>query len=419
MWPLHGRTWRYDFNAKKSDILVYGENRIESDQNAPLRTFRLGNDRVRERTHYDHVGIRASIFEDDTSGLEERVSKARRTLNAISGLGIRQCGLTIRTCNTIFWSVVVPIALYGCELLILTEKHVSILEDFQEYAGRRLQQFHVKTPRVCAFYALGWVCLERYIEVKKLLFMFSIFLLDDYNPVKIAFHERARFFFENNDICMENRFRSPTFDLLYTAHSFGILERVEDMVKTGNVMSKQTWKSIIWSRAWDLEKIFWVIQNKSHESLILIERVCHTPRYLVWWELSDIFPDKMGMCEIMSKLVCRCSLSKADDVRFKNLTASHRWCEQCELCEVEDAKHLILYCPETQGLRDVMMGKIDEIVDGRGDYEQTSFVGRLYILLGSVITGLDINKMVDIWLTSAYYIGIMYKQRLKSKKGVG
>ena len=219
---------------------------------------------VTVRTHYDHVGIRASIFENDTCGLEERVSKARRTLNAISGLGIRQCGLTIRTCNTIFWSVVVPIAMYGCELLILTEKHVAILEEFQEYAGRRLQRFHVKTPRVCAFYALGWIRLERYIEVKK--------------------------------------------------------------------------------------------QNKSHESLILIERVCHTPRYLVWWELSDIFPDKMGKCEIMSKLVCRCSLLKADDVRLKNLTAFHRWCEHCELCEVEDAKHLILNCPETQSQRDEMMG---------------------------------------------------------------
>ena len=76
-------------------------------------------------------------------GSKKGISKARRTLNAILGLGIRQCGLTIRTCNTIFWSVAVPIALYGCELLILTEKHVGILEEFQEYVGKKLQRFHV------------------------------------------------------------------------------------------------------------------------------------------------------------------------------------------------------------------------------------------------------------------------------------
>ena len=191
------------------------------------------------------------------------------------------------------------------------------------------------------------------------------------------------------------------------------------MVLADRFMSKQTWKGMIWSRAWDLEKIFWTIQNKSHESLLLIEKVCHTPRYLVWWELSDIFPDKMGMCEIMAKLVCRCSMLKADDLRLRNLTVSYRWCEFCQFSEVEDAKHLILNCPETQSQRDILMKRIDEKASGCGVYDQISFVDKFHILLGSVIPGLDINQMVEIWFTSAYFIGNMYKQRIKTRKGVG
>ena len=152
---------------------------------------------------------------------------------------------------------------------------------------------------------------------------------------------------------------------------------------------------------------------------MLVDRICYTPRYLVWWELSDIFPNKMGMCEIMAKLVCRCSLLKADDLRLRNLSVSYRWCECCESHEVEDAKHLILNCPETQILRDDMMEKIDGIVAGRGNYHQVTLVDRFYILLGTVIPGLDINQMVEIWLTSALYISNMYKQRVKSRKGVG
>ena len=73
--------------------------RIERRATRTLCLFRLGCDKVSERVHYINVGIRASISEDDTSGLEELVSKAKRTLNAISGLGVRRCGLTIRTCN--------------------------------------------------------------------------------------------------------------------------------------------------------------------------------------------------------------------------------------------------------------------------------------------------------------------------------
>ena len=49
--PAHGFTWRYDFNAKKSGILVYSENIAESNQNALIRTFRLGNDKILERSH--------------------------------------------------------------------------------------------------------------------------------------------------------------------------------------------------------------------------------------------------------------------------------------------------------------------------------------------------------------------------------
>ena len=379
----------------------------------------MGSDKISERLHYDHVGVRASIFDDDVSGLEERISKARRTLNAISGLGVRRSGLTIRTCNIIFWSVIVPIATYGCELLFLTEGHVAILEEFQEYAGRKLQRFHARSPRACAFYTLGWVRLERFVEVKKLLFMYSILMLNDDIPIKIVFLERARFFFEYKELCCDNQFPSPTFDLLCTAQKFGILERIENMVTTGRYVSKPCWNRIIWSRAWDLERIYWAIQIKSHASLMIIDYVCHTPRYLVWWELSDIFPDKMGSCEIMAKAVCRCSILKADDCRLKNLTASNRWCEFCDLLEVEDAKHMILNCPGTSDLRNRMFGCIDEIVDGNNNYEQTPLVDRIHILLGATVDGLTLHQMVDIWLVSAFHIGIMYKQRVKSRKGIG
>ena len=231
--------------------------------------------------------------------------------------------------------------------------------------------------------------------------------------------ERALFFFEHYEQCSDNQFRSPTFDLLCTAHKFGILDRVENMVISGLIVSRKCWSMLIWNRAWDLERIHWAIQIRSHESLMIIERVCHTPRYLVWWELSDIFPDKMGTCEIMAKLVCRCSMLESDDLRLKNLTASNRWCELCEMSEVEDVRHLILNCSGTQETRDLMFERINEIANGNMNYEQIPSVDRLQVLLGATIDGLSLHQMVDIWLTSAFHIGYMYMQRVKSRKGKG
>ena len=66
-------------------MLVFGENRRTHERNLKNRVFKLGPAKVKELCEYDHVGMKTSIFSDSTSGIEERVRKARRALNAISG----------------------------------------------------------------------------------------------------------------------------------------------------------------------------------------------------------------------------------------------------------------------------------------------------------------------------------------------
>ena len=46
------------------------------------------------------------------------------------------------TCSVIFWSIVVPIAMYGCELLMLSDKSIAI----QEHMGKRIQRFQQVCP---------------------------------------------------------------------------------------------------------------------------------------------------------------------------------------------------------------------------------------------------------------------------------
>ena len=138
----HGYTWRYKLNAKKSGVLVLGEDRAEHQRNSGNRVFRLGPNRVKERTSYEHVGIHNSIFTDDYTGIEERISKGRRAFNAVTGFGIRKGGLTIATCSVIFWSIVVPTALYGCGMWVLDHNSLNMIETFQNLVGKRIQRLH-------------------------------------------------------------------------------------------------------------------------------------------------------------------------------------------------------------------------------------------------------------------------------------
>ena len=133
---------------------MYGENPKEHKRNSACRSFKLGPDRVKERLNYEHVGIRNCIFPDDTSGIEDRIAKGRRTFNSVSGIGIRRGGVSMATCNVIFWSVVIPTALYGCELWMMDDASINLIEEFQNFIGKRMQRFHPRIPNVCSFYGL-------------------------------------------------------------------------------------------------------------------------------------------------------------------------------------------------------------------------------------------------------------------------
>ena len=268
-----------------------------------IQRINLGEAKVLERLRYDHVGIRKSTNLNDVSGISERIAKARKTLNAATGLGIRRNGLTIATCNIIFWSLVVPIALYGCEVSHLSNGEISILENFQTYAAKKIQRFYERVPNLVSLYALGWMRLEHFVQVKMMMFIRSVLVLDDQTLSRRIFCERATVIFERDIVDGDETGYNVVHDLLVTASLFNLLNEVRDMVLRGQHYPKSAWKGMVWSRAWELEDVFWNIQFQALQSLDLIRNVNLNCSYLTWWYLSDKVPTAMKRCETLAHLV--------------------------------------------------------------------------------------------------------------------
>ena len=414
----HGCTWRYDFNARKSGVLVFGESDRERQTNARNRVFKLGPAKVKEVREYDHVGVRTSVDSTNCSGLEDRIGKARRALNAISGLGIRKNGLNMSTCNIIFWTIVVPIALFGCELWRMDGHSINILESFQIYAGKRLQRFHPRSPNMCSFIGLGWMRLFRIVQVRKLLFIRSIMVLDDKNLSRKIFIERATKVFDNEDEHPLSEEWSIVADLLHTADIFNLTDEIRNMVLRGQMYSKSLWKTMVWKRGWSLEDTYWRLDARLHKELDLILRVCSETRYLIWWNLSNIYPDMIMICETMARILCHSSLLKCDDIRLKNLSHVHKVCSLCDHYSVENATHFIMQCPGTQHLRNEMLTELESHHDIHNVLRDNANDVML-ICLGKCPDDNYSEVMVKLWCISGRHINIMYRYVLNQRKGIG
>ena len=416
----YGNRWRFKFNASKSAVMVFGEERKQYLVNKEHRVFKLGNERVKEKEAYDHVGVKMCLFDDNTTRVEEKISKGRKTLNASTGLGIRKNGLTMGTCNIVYWQVVVPTITFGSEVWVSSERDDELLLAFQRYAGRRVQRFPQRSPNSSSFYGLGWMKLTLYIQVKKLLFILTILMMEPENVIRKIFEYKLMQFSTDTAKCRENKFKSPIFDILEIAINFGLYGVIKDM--TFNIVPvspKKRWSNLVWQRAWKLEDSNWRAANIILKENDLLSLTIGDTRYLTWWYLSDLDHRLIGMCENRSKIVCHASLLKKDDYRLKGMSMSNKTCIQCDMFCVEDILHVIFQCPFYYPERCKMFDEIYEICPNAKRLCENNVELIPYFLLGRRIPGMEENEMLWFWSISGVFVNTMYKKAISSRKGIG
>ena len=230
--------------CRLSAVLIFGESEAENKKNSRYRVFKLGSEQIKERNSYDHLGLRNSRNGDNSDRLKEKVRKGRKALNAAAGLGLKPGGLTIKGCSILFWSMTIPIVTFSSELWVLNDDDVNTIESFQRYSGRRIQRFHPKSPNETSYAGLGWIRIEYFIYVKKLLFIRSIAVLDNESIPKRVFTTRLLTYEENHAICNQNKYDSPILDMLKIAECFGLLAEVKGMVRGTRFFSKYQWKEL-------------------------------------------------------------------------------------------------------------------------------------------------------------------------------
>ena len=335
----HSCKWRYFFNPKKSSVLVFGESEREHRRNTQYRYYKLGNDRIKEEVDYDHLGLKNNCMGQNITRIKELKRKA---LNAASGLGLKSRGLTIKACGKLFWAMVVPIMTFASELWVLSDEDIRLIEEFQRYAGRRIQRFPQGSPNETSYTGLGWIRLEFFIYVKKLLFVRSLSMLKYESIYKRVFSHCMVDYNNNREVCMVNEYKSPTFDILRVAEIFGLYDNVVKMMQGTKFFDKKQWKDIVWSHAWVIENHDWQIRAILFKNTKLLSATMGNVKQMIWWYVGDLHPELMCSCETMAKLVCKSSQLKCDNYRFKMDHAIRPYCDLCNDHALENVVHVVI-----------------------------------------------------------------------------
>ena len=400
----HSCKWRYSFNAGKSAVLIFGESRRERRIGSENRVFKLGRNRVKEKLHYDHVGVKTCVLGDTQVRTEEKVIKARKALNMATAMGIKKGGLNMSTCNLIFWTVVMPTLCFGCEIWVLKAPDIMQLQAFQRYAARRIQRFHSRSINVTALACLGWMDIITYIKACKIIFLRSIMIMDEHAPIRRILMERIREF----DVNMHNPYDSPILQSLEHCAEFGVLDIINDMAN-GNVMVKARWKELIWTRAWGLEENAWGTIVAENAYVDLINITVQRPVYSIWWVITDKCRQYVKHCEVMVKLVCHTSKLKGDDCRLRRKPFGERMCIECNLASLESARHMVMECPARADSRTLLFNRI------RVEHPNANGLVTFSSLMGEHILGIADQEMFDIWILVCQVIATMYWNVLKSR----
>ena len=193
---IHACLWRFLHAALKSAVVVLNEKRVK--YLSAERIWKLGDAIVPENDQYKHLGIICG----KNLGLDEVIVDACKKLKGtylnIANSGLHDNGLNPITSLHIYNSVVLPKALYGCELWCnLSPKHILPLERAHRFCLKFMQNLPRNTKSEVALNLIASKPIEVEIDRRKLIFFEQLCNLPSHLRVKELFIHRMINYFDN------------------------------------------------------------------------------------------------------------------------------------------------------------------------------------------------------------------------------
>ena len=326
--------WRFNFSPAKSVAMYFSPRRCRPSQ-LPS-DFLLFGTRIELAASVKHVGV--TLSSDSTC--IDRTIQACNLLRALT-LSLLRCGVHAAALNPVTSSkliktIIFPKALYGCELWILNQTEVLLLERAQRFIAKSIMCFSRRTRTDMCNGLLGWISLESYIDTRKLLFIGNLCRLDERLLPRKILLTRLIMFFTNgvNQIGL-----IP--DIVRVFNKYGLIEHLLNFVENGHFSQKMAWKRIVKDSVLLYEENAWLQRMSNEPDFVRFLKIHNSLKTFDLMKLSIKYPGIKDELHFVLQLIVT--------LRVMNET---ELCHKCGQFYTDTAVHISLTCTYTSNLRD-------------------------------------------------------------------
>ncbi len=236
--------WRYKINSLKTKWMVFGESATECRILRPLRQLRLGDQTIDEKSENKHVGILLNACFDSTQRTDNACQKMRGSFMGLAGAGVRPKGLNPLTSIKLFKLIVLPTALYGCELWCgLPDRQLLKLDRTQRFCLKVAQDLGIRTRTDMCHSLVAMPRLGSFVDRAKLLFLGRLCNTHDEQISKKVFLRRM---FQLRLLPNHTGMHcSITMDLVRVAQEYELDAILDEYLVHGVFPSRAAWSNMV------------------------------------------------------------------------------------------------------------------------------------------------------------------------------
>ena len=341
----HSKKWKYEFNTDKSEAMIWGED------HDPHTKIKLGNNQVNVVSSSKHLGISLASNKKMTHEIyDARIGTARSLLYCARGIGSKNVPVAPAILSKVYWNVIIPKLTYGFEVYPVDETGIKNLEFAHRQNCKLIQGLPVNTPTPATYATLGWLSIQTYIDMKKIIFLWQVLCLENTNIYKRVVLYMWQCI---KDGVTHAKTSSPVFDMYKAVSKNGMKDIIDSSIVRNSFGNIDDRKAMVKRLIWEHEKHRWRASCLLyHELAIYTGNVDYSMN--VWWLFCKSHPHLTHKASALIAVL----MGVQPRTMQRNLDGKSRGCGLCMRRIEETCVHVLFECEALNRVRNDSWGKL-------------------------------------------------------------